>query len=430
MWLLKQMVLKSLGSLGGILLGCLAATPALAELSLAQINSIARQTTVMIAPGLTPELVEELENNRNNPLARKNNPDGVWNPGSGVIIAREGKTYYVLTVTHNFKQRHLKQNLDYGIRTWDGKVHQVQQVNDGRSCPLEESISREIPLTRFGCYSIQVPGRVAGPDLAFISFESKQEYPVASLGNVENVNIEDRVYISGWPDPEKERHPETGLCRGRVARRERRLAWGPITRMIEPANGENGYSIFYVDLTSPGMSGGPVFDSNGFVIGVHGRGSVNQGKLAMASPYCSVSQEENNLGLESEDIQKAVTEAERYAPSELHMQFSSGQNGNNFVTLGTQVGINLPFNRQEPSPEFIQTALTSIQTSTLRSGRIEVAANRDKDITGKIDDPEDVVDDIYDLFTFKLENQLRDQPSAGCGSILLGDERERCRVDR
>jgi serine protease Do len=40
--------------LGGILLGVLAATPAFAGLSVEEINSIARQTTVLIAPGLTP----------------------------------------------------------------------------------------------------------------------------------------------------------------------------------------------------------------------------------------------------------------------------------------------------------------------------------------------------------------------------------------
>ena len=30
------------------------------------------------------------------------------------------------------------------------------------------------------------------------------------------------------------------------------------------------------------------------------------------------------------------------------------------------------------------------------------------------EDSQDGVDDIYDIFTFRLENQLRDQPSGGC----------------
>jgi hypothetical protein len=76
----------------------------------------------------------------------------------------------------------------------------------------------------------------------------------------------------------------------------------------------------------------------------------------------------------------------------------------------------------------ITRALTPIKTSTENSGVLEVAA--DRDITGAIEDSEDVVENIYDLFTFKLENQLRDEPSAGCASVLLGDERERCRRDR
>lgn len=42
-------------SLSGVLLS-LIANPAWAALSIAEVNSIARQTTVLIAPGLTPEL--------------------------------------------------------------------------------------------------------------------------------------------------------------------------------------------------------------------------------------------------------------------------------------------------------------------------------------------------------------------------------------
>ena len=39
------------------------------------------------------------------------------------------------------------------------------------------------------------------------------------------------------------------------------------------------------------MSGGPVFDQNGFVVGVHGRGSADKGKLARQ--YCSVAKDES-----------------------------------------------------------------------------------------------------------------------------------------
>ncbi|MDJ0632561.1 MAG: serine protease [Xenococcaceae cyanobacterium MO_188.B29] len=412
----KKIIGRSVGILLLSVSGITLSSPALAELSIEEVNSIARQTTVVIAPGLTPELVTELEANRNNPLAQQNNPDGIWNPGSGVIIARDNNIYYVLTVTHNFKQRYLEQNQPYGIRTSDGLVYQVKEINDGRDCPLEDQPKVVAQLLRFGCYSLKIPRRVAGADLAVVSFQSDRNYPVASVGNVDNVEVGERIYISGWPDPEKEKDATTGKCRGKVARRQRRLAWTPITQKIEPSEGENGYSLFYYDQTRPGMSGGPVFDNNGFVIGVHGRGSADRGKLVQQ--YCSLPS--NNQNFQSADFTKAVSEAVNYDPPTLHTFFSSGQNLNNFVSLLSNVDLNLAFQYQSPSQDVIKAALTNISNVERETGELDF--DPQADITGRFDlsDRRDVVEDIYKGFS--LKNMIRDEPSAGCRFLLLGEE--------
>lgn len=406
--------------LGALILSLGSIAPALAELSLEDINSIAKQTTVLIAPGLTPELVKELEENRNNPLASRKNEDGVWNPGSGVIIGRQQDNYYVLTVTHNLKQRYLKLNVPHGIRTSDGLVHTITEVDDGRNCPLESEINSETVI-RFGCYSLTVPGRVAGEDLAVVSFKSSQEYPIASLGDVSSLQLGDTVYVSGWPDPEKEKDADTGKCKGKVARRQRRLAWSPITRVISPEESENGYSLFYFDQTRPGMSGGPVFDSNGFVVGVHGRGSADKGELV--KQYCSVDTVENtssNLGFESEDdVNRVVSTAVNYDPPLLHTEFSSGQNANNFLSMWDKLKIKVLFNRQPPTTSFIESAKTPVFQTNSDSGSLDVPV--ENDLTGRVDlaEKEDVVEDVY--ASFSLKNMLRDEPSPGCEFLLLGE---------
>ncbi|MBW4494455.1 MAG: serine protease [Oscillatoria princeps RMCB-10] len=407
----KQLILRCLG---GILLGGLAATPAFAGLSVEEINSIARQTTVLIAPGLTPELIQEIENNRNNPLASEKNKEGVWNPGSGVIVARQGKTYYVLTVAHNFPQRFVGNNTPFGIRTWDRQVHQVKQINDSRGCPLS---GNGVPaaLVRFGCRTDN--SQVLGMDIAVVSFESDKDYAVASLGNADEVNIGETVYISGWPDPEKELDPETGKCRGKVARRQRRLAWGPVAKKINPNDQNTGYSIFYTDNTRAGMSGGPVFDSNGRLVGNHGQGSGQKIKRGCSASPQTLS--ESEAALASGTNPAALPKDLDYTG--LTDIFSSSQQVNFALELIKRVGLNLPFNFNPPSAELISNgqATGGMQAIAQASGKVEFDAKSDA-----FEDPKDEVDDIYQLFSFGLKNQLRLCPSGGQGSLLIDDRCE------
>ncbi|CDM96645.1 S1 family peptidase [Limnospira fusiformis] len=403
--------------LAGVSLLATLAPAALAALSPAEINSIASQTTVLIAPELRPELIEALENNYRNPLASQNNPDGVWHPGSGVIIAREGNRHYVLTVSHNFRQRDLNAGISYGIRTSDGKVHIVQQPNDGRGCPLNGSPTPG-NLMRFGCYSISLPTRVDGPDLAVVVFESDHHYPVAPSATENSLNVGDPIYVSGWPDPEKERDATTGRCLGRAARRQRRFTWGPVTGVVNPASSENGYSIFYLDNTRPGMSGGPVFDKQGRVVGVHGRGSA--GKAQLVNRFCSVSNAPNAQAFESGDFAIEGQGTGRADPEALRTRFSSGQAFNNFIGLIRRTGLNLSFNTNPPPPQMIQFALTAIPAGS-STGTVDFAIGSVP--VGSFDDPQDVIPNIYDSYSsFEgLGSRLRDTPSGGCDSLLLGE---------
>jgi len=151
--------------------------------------------------------------------------DGI-NPGSGAIIAREGNIYYVLTANHVVRSPD-----EYTIVT-DG----------GERYPLDYDRVIKLP----------------GIDLALLQFESDRTYPVAEIADY-NYDADSRhIFISGWPESQ-ERRFTAGLLVGEAYK----LAF-----VKEPFS--RGYDLFYTNLTGLGMSGAPIFDTEGRVIGIHG----------------------------------------------------------------------------------------------------------------------------------------------------------------
>lgn len=153
--------------------------------------------------------------------------------GSGVIFARDGDNYYVVTAKHV-----VKDELDYQIITEDEKVYEIN--------------SSEIQ-------------RFENSDLAIVSFTSKKNYQVAAFSNYDlGLNNEFWVFVYGWAKFEAE--PEPYLTVGKVAGKETGIF---LVKDDGSFDETRGNELVYTNLSARGMSGGPVLDTNGRVIGIH-----------------------------------------------------------------------------------------------------------------------------------------------------------------
>ncbi len=146
--------------------------------------------------------------------------------GSGVVIRQEGPTYTVLTARHVIDSPG-----SYSIVTPLGKNYTVES----------QSI-RKLP----------------GLDLAMLKFKASEPQSVASLGDSNTLQEGVPVYVTGFPG--------RGSTINELAYN---FTEGQLTARSTKAQ-PDGYALVYTNKTLPGMSGGPVFNQDAQLIGIHG----------------------------------------------------------------------------------------------------------------------------------------------------------------
>ena len=165
--------------------------------------------------------------------------------GSGVIIAKEGNSYYVLTAKHVVENQKTQQP------TTNNKIITYDQDN-------------------YTPTSIEV---ATGLDLAVVKFTSQSNYPTAQLGR-SSPNDDDIVLAGGFPGRDKINSPlwQWQLNPGYIFDPEQ----GKFQAQDKNSFAKGGYDLIYTSISYGGMSGGPVFDTEGQVIGIHGQAETTE----------------------------------------------------------------------------------------------------------------------------------------------------------
>ena len=162
--------------------------------------------------------------------------------GSGFILQQQDNTYTVITNQHVLRAG----ESPYKIQTPDGKTYQAKVIEN-------------LTSTEY--------------DLALLKFESEEAtYPTATVGSSSYLEIGEPIFAAGFPhsahsnqdyqdytaNQSQNKLPGFVLKKGRIA------------IFLDKAL-EEGYQIGYTNDVEKGMSGGPLLNSRGEVVGVNGK---------------------------------------------------------------------------------------------------------------------------------------------------------------
>ncbi len=142
--------------------------------------------------------------------------------GSGIVIQKQGQVYTVVTNEHV-----LVAGNGHRIQTSDGRVYSARVVKGDR----------------FG-----------GNDLGLLQFSSAAAYTVATLAASSSLQVGDEVLAAGFPI---EGNPGFSLAAGQIS-------------LLPEKALEQGYQLAYTNDIQKGMSGGPLLNQQGQVVGING----------------------------------------------------------------------------------------------------------------------------------------------------------------
>ncbi|MDJ0799532.1 MAG: serine protease [Calothrix sp. MO_167.B12] len=146
--------------------------------------------------------------------------------GSGILVRGQGQVYTVVTNEHVLTPGYGKQ---YRIQTPDGRIY--------LATPLKT-------------------GKFADNDLGLLQFSSgkRKVYAIASWNTSSSLCPGDKAFAGGFPFSS----PGFVFTTGQVS-------------LLLPQTFEGGYQIGYTNHIRKGMSGGPLLNSQGKVVGINGK---------------------------------------------------------------------------------------------------------------------------------------------------------------
>ena len=150
--------------------------------------------------------------------------------GSGFLLGQTETSYFVVTNRHVLRGG----AAPYKIAAPDGRVYTAE---------ISSAITDD------------------GYDLAVLTFETDAVYPTASVGNSQLLKVGEPIFAAGFPyEAVRSNQPASELT----------LKLGRVATVLNQALTE-GYQIAYTNNVQKGMSGGPLLNSRGEVVGINGK---------------------------------------------------------------------------------------------------------------------------------------------------------------